>query len=123
VAPRRLESFRLSRAAVRPCGRIYHCSAAISSSFPTRLMGGWLSAFVANELAASDELATTGNQVRQGLHEPQETFTIRLVKDCYTQWYEVLGKQPPHLASGKGLRALLPSGNKSSLSENTGHRS
>jgi len=43
---------------------------------PNATYGGWLSAFEANGLGASDELASTGNQVRQGLQEPQETFTF-----------------------------------------------
>lgn|GEM_PF-2452598 len=42
---------------------------------PNPTYGGWLSAFEANELGASDELASTANQVRQGLREPQESFT------------------------------------------------
>jgi predicted secreted acid phosphatase len=45
---------------------------------PNSTYGGWLSAFEANGLGASDELAFTGNQVREGLKEPQESFTY----DC-----------------------------------------
>jgi predicted secreted acid phosphatase len=41
---------------------------------PNPTYGGWLSAFEANGLGSSDELANTGNQVRRGLHEPQEEF-------------------------------------------------
>jgi predicted secreted acid phosphatase len=41
---------------------------------PNPTYGGWLSAFEANGLGSSDELASTGNQVRRGLHEPQDEF-------------------------------------------------
>jgi predicted secreted acid phosphatase len=43
---------------------------------PNATYGGWLSAFEANGLGASDELAATANQVRDGLHEPQEKFNF-----------------------------------------------
>jgi predicted secreted acid phosphatase len=42
---------------------------------PNPTYGGWLSAFELNRLGASDELASTGNPVRQGLAEPQNPFT------------------------------------------------
>ena len=42
--------------------------------------GGWLSAFEANGWGATEELAAARNQVRQGLREPQETFTYDLSK-------------------------------------------
>lgn len=41
---------------------------------PNSTYGGWLSAFEMNGLGASDELASTGNQVREGIREPQEEF-------------------------------------------------
>ena len=41
---------------------------------PNPTYGGWLSAFELNKLGASDELASTGNPVREGLAEPQETY-------------------------------------------------
>jgi predicted secreted acid phosphatase len=41
---------------------------------PNPTYGGWLSAFELNRLGASDELASTGNPVRQGLAEPQSPF-------------------------------------------------
>jgi predicted secreted acid phosphatase len=41
---------------------------------PNPTYGGWLSAFEANGLGSSDELALTGKQVRQGLAEPQAPF-------------------------------------------------
>jgi predicted secreted acid phosphatase len=41
---------------------------------PNPTYGGWLSAFELNHLGASDELAATGNAVRQRLKEPQEPF-------------------------------------------------
>ncbi|PWU19922.1 MAG: hypothetical protein C5B50_05685 [Verrucomicrobia bacterium] len=41
---------------------------------PNATYGGWLSAFEMNQLGASDELAYTGNPVRQGLAEPQAPF-------------------------------------------------
>jgi predicted secreted acid phosphatase len=47
---------------------------------PNATYGGWLSAFEFNGLGASDELAATGSQVREGLQEPQETFTYDLSK-------------------------------------------
>ncbi|MGA8027537.1 MAG: HAD family acid phosphatase [Bryobacteraceae bacterium] len=47
---------------------------------PNATYGGWLSAFEANRFGASDELASTANQVRDGLHEPQEPFTYDSTK-------------------------------------------
>jgi len=41
---------------------------------PNPTYGGWLSAFELNHLGASDELASTGDPVRQGLAEPQGVF-------------------------------------------------
>lgn len=41
---------------------------------PNPTYGGWLSAFEMNGLGASDELASTGNPVRQGLSEPQGIY-------------------------------------------------
>jgi predicted secreted acid phosphatase len=41
---------------------------------PNASYGGWLRAFEANRLGASDELAATGAQVRQTLIEPTEDF-------------------------------------------------
>jgi predicted secreted acid phosphatase len=41
---------------------------------PNPTYGGWLSAFELNGLGASDELASTGNPVRQGLAEPQDMY-------------------------------------------------
>jgi predicted secreted acid phosphatase len=41
---------------------------------PNATYGGWLSAFEANGLGASDELASTGDPVRQELKEPQGPF-------------------------------------------------
>jgi predicted secreted acid phosphatase len=41
---------------------------------PNPTYGGWLSAFEANGLGASDELASTGDPVRQGLAEPLGPF-------------------------------------------------
>lgn len=41
---------------------------------PNATYGGWLSAFEANGLGASDELASTGDPVRQELKEPQNPF-------------------------------------------------
>jgi predicted secreted acid phosphatase len=41
---------------------------------PNPTYGGWLSAFELNGLGASDELASTGDPVRQGLAEPQDTY-------------------------------------------------
>jgi predicted secreted acid phosphatase len=41
---------------------------------PNATYGGWLSAFEANGLGASDELASTGDPVRQELEEPQAPF-------------------------------------------------
>jgi hypothetical protein len=41
---------------------------------PNATYGGWLSAFEMNHLGASDELASTGDPVRQELAEPQAPF-------------------------------------------------
>lgn len=41
---------------------------------PNTTYGGWLRAFEANGLGASDELAMTADPVREGLKEPQEPF-------------------------------------------------
>ena len=41
---------------------------------PNPTYGGWLSAFEMNRLGSSDELAQTGNAVREPLHEPQAEF-------------------------------------------------
>lgn len=41
---------------------------------PNATYGGWIRAFEANGFGASDELAGTGNPVREGLKEPQEPF-------------------------------------------------
>ncbi|HEV3344113.1 MAG TPA: HAD family acid phosphatase [Pirellulales bacterium] len=43
---------------------------------PNATYGGWLSAFELNRLGASDELASTGDPVRQGLAEPQAPFVF-----------------------------------------------
>jgi 5'-nucleotidase (lipoprotein e(P4) family) len=43
---------------------------------PNATYGGWLRAFEANGLGASDELAQTPGPVREGLKEPQESFTF-----------------------------------------------
>jgi predicted secreted acid phosphatase len=41
---------------------------------PNSIYGGWLRAFEANSIGAGDELAQTGNQVREPLREPQDEF-------------------------------------------------
>jgi predicted secreted acid phosphatase len=43
---------------------------------PNATYGGWLRAYEANLFGASDELAATGDQVREPLDEPQETFVF-----------------------------------------------
>ncbi|HEY1754049.1 MAG TPA: hypothetical protein VGG72_01540 [Bryobacteraceae bacterium] len=43
---------------------------------PNCSYGGWLRAFEANGLGASDELANTPTQVRDELKEPQEEFVF-----------------------------------------------
>jgi len=47
---------------------------------PNPTYGGWLSAFEANGLGSSDELASTGNQVRRGLHETAIGIRLRPIK-------------------------------------------
>lgn len=42
---------------------------------PNGTYGGWLHAYEGNALGAGDELAATGEPVRQGLEEPQAEFT------------------------------------------------
>jgi 5'-nucleotidase (lipoprotein e(P4) family) len=43
---------------------------------PNSAYGGWLRAFEANKIGASDELAFTTDQVREPLVEPQEEFVL-----------------------------------------------
>jgi predicted secreted acid phosphatase len=43
---------------------------------PNATYGGWLRAYEGNLLGASDELASTGSQVREPLEEPQESFVF-----------------------------------------------
>lgn len=52
---------------------------------PNSTYGGWLSAFELNGLGASDELASTGSQVREGLHEPQHEFKYDISKTVTPQ--------------------------------------
>jgi predicted secreted acid phosphatase len=52
---------------------------------PNSSYGGWLSAFELNGFGASDELAGTGSQVREGLREPQGEFRYDGTKSATPQ--------------------------------------
>jgi predicted secreted acid phosphatase len=54
---------------------------------PNATYGGWLRAFEANFLGASDELALTGDQVREELKEPLEEF-------CFGDTQSIISKGP-----------------------------